>query len=63
MAIYHLEENNVIQRRILIYDLKAITISKITNQFILHFYYEYDVLYKYEDRKKVIKLLQNLKFT
>jgi len=53
LAIYHIVGNNEIQRRIQIYNLKAITISKISNQFILHFNVnEYDVLYKYDDRKK-----------
>ena len=60
LAIYHFLGNDI-QRRIPIRYLKAITISKMSNQIILHFDAgEYDILYIYEYRKKVIKLLQNL---
>ena len=50
-----------IKRRIKIEDLKAITISKISNQFIVHCNQnEYDYLFIYPDRKKITKILQNL---
>ena len=47
------------KRRIKIEDLKAITISKTSNQFIIHGNQnEYDYLYIYGNRQKLIKCLQ-----
>ena len=60
LAVYHLK-GTIIQRRIKIMDLKAITISTFSNQFILHCNQnEYDVLYRYENRKNLIKIFNNL---
>jgi len=60
LAIYDITGNNV-NRRIKIEDLKGITISKTSNQFVLHCNQnEYDYLYIYENMKKLIKILQSL---
>ena len=60
LAVYHFKGTEI-ERRIIIDDLKAITISTFSNQFILHCNQnEYDILYKYENRKILIKILNNL---
>ena len=47
-----------IKRRIKIEDLKGVTVSKTSNQFILHCNQnEYDVLFIYSNRKKLLKIL------
>ena len=60
LALYNFKGTEI-KRRIIIEDLKAITISKISNQFIVHGNQnEYDYLYIYPDRKKITKVLQNI---
>ena len=60
LALYNFKGTEI-KRRIKIEDLKAITISTISNQFILHCNQnEYDYLYIYPDRKKITKMLQNV---
>ena len=59
LAVYNFKGTEI-KRRIKIEDLKAITISTISNQFILHCNQnEYDYLYIYPDRKKITKVLQS----
>ena len=59
-AVYNFR-NFEIRRRIKIEDLKGITISTKSNQFILHCNQnEYDYLFIYPDRKKLSKVLQSL---
>ena len=58
LAIYNCKGKEI-KRRIKIEDLKGITISKTSNQFIIHCNQnEYDYLYIYSKRRKIIKLLQ-----
>ena len=50
-----------IKRRIKIEDLKGITISEISDQFILHCNQnEYDYLFIYPDKKKIAKVLESI---
>ena len=59
LAIYNFKGTEI-KRRIKIEDLKAITISTTSNQFIIHCNQnEYDYLYIYPDRKKITKVLQS----
>ena len=60
LALYNLKGTEI-KRRIKIDDLKAITISKISNQFIIHGNQkEYDYLYIYPNKKKIVKILQTI---
>ena len=60
-AIYNIKGDNEIKRRIRIEDIRGITISKTSDQFIVHCnQHEYDYLYVSKSRKKIIKVLQNL---
>ena len=60
LAIYNIKDNEI-RRRIKIEDLKGITVSKTSNQFIIHGNEnEYDYLFIYGNRKKLIKILQIL---
>ena len=59
LAIYNLNGTEI-KRRIKIQDIKAITVSKTSNQFIIHGNQsEYDYLFVYKDRKKIAKILQS----
>ena len=59
-AIYNFKGNNLI-RKTKIKDLRGITISMVSNQFIIHCNQnDYDYLYIYEDRKIIIRLLEYL---
>lgn len=59
-AVYNLKEKQL-KRRIEIKDLKGITISKLSDQFIIHGNQnEYDYLYSYAERKKIVATLQSL---
>ena len=58
IALYNFKDLEI-KRRIKLEDLKAITISTTSNEFIIHCNQnEYDYLYIYPDRKKIIKVLQ-----
>ena len=58
-AIYNLNGTEI-KRRIKIEDIKAFTVSKTSNQFIIHgSQSEYDYLFVYPDRRKIAKILQN----
>ena len=60
LAIYNIKVNEI-KRRIKIEDLKGITVSKTSNQFIIHCNQnEYDYLYIYPKRKKIVKMLQSV---
>ena len=60
LAIYNIKVNEI-KRRIKIEDLKGITVSKISTQFIIHCNQnEYDYLYLYPNKKKIVKILQNV---
>ena len=60
-AIYNIKGDSEIKRRIRIEDIRGITISKTSDQFIVHCnQHEYDYLYVSKSRKKIIKVLQNL---
>ena len=60
LAFYNLKEFEV-KIRIKIEDLKGITISKTSNQFIIHCNQNYyDILYIYPRRWKLVKILQIL---
>jgi len=60
LALYTIKGNDI-KRRIKIEDLKGITVSKTSNQFIIHGNQnEYDYLLIYENRKKLINILQSL---
>jgi hypothetical protein len=60
IAVYIIKDNEI-KKRISVKDLKGITISKNSNQFILHGNQnEFDHLFIYEDRKILIKIFQNL---
>ena len=57
LAIYNIKGNEI-KRRIKIEDLKGITVSKVSNQFIIHGNQnEYDYLLIYGNRKKFIIIL------
>ena len=59
-AVYNFNENDM-KRRIRIEDIIGITISRFSDQFIIHGNYnEYDYLLIYGNRKKLIKILQIL---
>ena len=59
-AIYY-GQGEEIKNRIRVEYLKGITISKNSNQFILHCNQNaYDLLFIYEDRKKLFKIFQYL---
>ena len=59
-AVYNFKENDM-KRRIRIEDIIGITISRFSDQFIIHGNYnEYDYLLIYGNRKKLIKILQIL---
>ena len=58
-AVYH-SKGIEIKRRIKIEDLKCITISTLSKQFILHCNQnDYDILYMYGEIKSIIKILNN----
>ena len=60
LAIYLFKEFEI-KRRIKIENLKAITVSKISEQFIIHCNQnDYDYLFIYKARKTIIKTLQNI---
>ena len=60
LAIYNLVGNEI-KRRIKIENLKGLTVSKVSNQFIIHGnQLEYDYLLVYPDRRKIAKILQSL---
>ena len=60
LAIYNFKGNDL-KRRIKIEDLKAITISKLSDQFIIHGNQnEYDYLFISPRRTKIINILQNV---
>ena len=60
LAIYNIKGDEI-KRRIRIDDLKGITVSKTSGQFIIHCNKnEYDYLYVSKSRKKIIKALQTL---
>ena len=60
LAVYNFKGNEL-KRRIKIEDLKAITISKLSDQFIIHGNKkEYDYLFISTERTKIINILQNL---
>ena len=60
IALYNIKVNEI-KKRLKIEDLKGITVSKTSNQFIIHGNKnEYDCLYIYGNRKKLIKILQSL---
>ena len=60
LALY-LIKGNEIKRKVKIEDLKGITVSKTSNQFIIHGNQnEFDYLYIYGNRKKLIKILQSV---
>ena len=60
LAIYNFKGNDL-KRRIKIEDLKAITISKLSDQFIIHGNQnEYDYLFISQNRTKIINILQNV---
>ena len=60
LAIYNIKVSEI-KRRIKIEDLKGITVSKTSNQFIIHGNQnEYDYLYIYGNRKQFIKILQSV---
>jgi hypothetical protein len=60
-AIYNIKGDNEIKRRIRIEDIRGITVSRASDQFIVHCnQHEYDYLYVSKSRKKIIKVLQNL---
>ena len=60
LAIYNFKRNDL-KRRIKIEDLKAITISKLSDQFIIHGNQnEYDYLFISQNRTKIINILQNV---
>ena len=59
LAIYNLNGTEI-KRRIKIEDIKAITVSKTSNQFIIHGSQDaYDYLFVYPDRRKIAKILQS----
>ena len=58
-AFYNLDGNEI-KRRIKLEDLYGITVSTLSNQFIIHGKSnEYDYLYISQDKKKIIKALQS----
>ena len=60
LAIYNFK-NNELKRRIKIEDLKGITISKLSDQFIIHGNQnEYDYLFISQERTKIISMLQTV---
>lgn len=60
LAIYNFKVNEL-KRRIKIEDLKAITISKLSDQFIIHGNQnEYDYLFMSPERTKIISMLQTV---
>ena len=60
LAIYNFKGNDL-KRRIKIEDLKAITISKLSDQFIIHGNQnEYDYLCISQNKTKIINILQNV---
>ena len=60
LAIYNFK-NNELKRRIKIEDLTAITISKLSDQFIIHGNQnEYDYLFMSPERTKIISMLQTV---
>ena len=57
-AIYNFKGMEL-KRRIKITDLKCITIAKLSDEFIIHGNEnEYDYLFIYEERKKIINIIQ-----
>ena len=59
-AVYNFK-NNELKRRIKIEDLKCITVSKLSEQFIIHGSKgEYDYLFVSPERKKIITILQTV---
>ena len=59
-AIYNFKGNEL-KRRIKIEDLKCITLSKLSNQFIIHGNEnEYDYLFISDERKKIINILETV---
>ena len=60
LAVYNFK-NNELKRRIKIEDLKGITISKLSDQFIIHGNQnEYDYLFISQERTKIISMLQTV---
>ena len=59
-AVYNFK-NNELKRRIKIQDLKGITVSKLSDQFIIHGNKnEYDYLFISPERKRIITILQTV---
>ena len=59
-ALYNFKENTL-KRRIPVKSIKAITVSKASNEFVIHGEAEeYDYHYKYKKRRKIIQILANL---
>ena len=59
LAVYNFNDYEI-ERKIKIENLKAITISTTSDQFILHCNQnEYDCLYLYHNKQKIIKILEN----
>ena len=60
LAVYNIKGSEI-KRRIKVEDLKGITVSKTSTQFIIHCNQnEYDYLFIYPKRKKIVKVLQNV---
>ena len=60
IALYNLQSANL-KRRVTIENIEAITISKISSEFVVHVFKEFDYRYtSYEKRNEIIEIILNL---